>query len=384
MNPLKPASILALALGLGGAWQSAHGQIWEPNQSVERTIVLERERVGAWLVMTPENFERDAVYPVLLVFGGGTGSLTALSRSMSVFDPACRKRGWLVVGLVTPEGVKPTEPRTADVLRVIQEVSARVRIEGGKVHVAGPSNGGVAAFAFASERPDLVASVTVYPGHAADVRRLGRLRDVPVRMFVGSDDIVEWTQSSRETLEAGKALGLNVELDTRPAQGHMIGDLNGDALLDMLEPFRPRLGTLTLPEAEVARALDELHVGAHLAAEARYFAAFAPEGVFLGTDASERWTVDQFRAYAAPIFAKGKGWSYWPRERHVGVMPGGQIAWFDELLDNAKYGTARGSGVLRREGERWLVVQYNLSFPIPNGIADRVTRMIRVEEEKNK
>jgi hypothetical protein len=37
---------------------------------------------------------------------------------------------------------------------------------------------------------------------------------------------------------------------------------------------------------------------------------FAPDGIFIGTDATERWTVAEFKAYAKPHFDKGRGWTY--------------------------------------------------------------------------
>src|SRR5271168_3840018 len=61
----------------------------------------------------------------------------------------------------------------------------------------------------------------------------------------------------------------------------------------------------------LARAtLDDFHAAAAAADEARYFGHFAADGVFLGTDATERWTVDAFRAYAKPHFDAGRGWAY--------------------------------------------------------------------------
>src|SRR5688572_25567219 len=60
----------------------------------------------------------------------------------------------------------------------------------------------------------------------------------------------------------------------------------------------------------VAETLDDFHDAAGRADEQRYFAHFAPEGVFLGTDGSERWDVAAFRAYAHPHFAAGRGWTY--------------------------------------------------------------------------
>ena len=135
------------------------------------------------------------------------------------------------------------------------------------------------------------------------------------------------------------------------------------------------LTTLVSPRYAVDQTLDDFHKAASDADEARYFGHFASDAVFIGTDASERWDVKTFREYAHPHFAAGKGWTYTPRNRSVVVQ--GNIAWFDELLDNAKYGVCRGSGVLRKERGRWKIVQYNLSMPIPNDVALKVVDLIR-------
>jgi ketosteroid isomerase-like protein len=125
--------------------------------------------------------------------------------------------------------------------------------------------------------------------------------------------------------------------------------------------------------------LDSLHDAASKADGERYFALYAPEAVFLGTDASERWTLDQFRAYAEPLFAKGRGWTYAPMQRHVHVEPNGWAV-FDELLTNAKFGTCRGSGSLRRTSAGWKIVQYDLSVPIPNDLLEGFAATIRARE----
>ena len=39
-------------------------------------------------------------------------------------------------------------------------------------------------------------------------------------------------------------------------------------------------------------------------------ALYAPDAVFIGTDAGERWTIDEFEAYAEPHFSAGRGWTY--------------------------------------------------------------------------
>src|SRR4051794_16538813 len=81
---------------------------------------------------------------------------------------------------------------------------------------------------------------------------------------------------------------------------------------------------------DVAAVLDDFHDAAAKADEARYFGHFAADGVFVGTDAGERWDVGAFRAYAHPYFAKGKAWSFRGVRRRVTVR--GDTAWFEEDL----------------------------------------------------
>ena len=63
-------------------------------------------------------------------------------------------------------------------------------------------------------------------------------------------------------------------------------------------------------QGAVAAVLDSWHAAAAAADEEKYFAAFTPDAVFFGTDATERWTRDEFRKYAHPYFAKGKAWTF--------------------------------------------------------------------------
>ncbi len=116
----------------------------------------------------------------------------------------------------------------------------------------------------------------------------------------------------------------------------------------------------------IAIVLDDFHAAAASADEARYFGHFADEGVFLGTDATERWTVPAFRAYAHPHFEKGKAWAFKAARRAIEVDAAGTVAWFDEDLVTPNLGPARGSGVLVLRAGSWKIAQYNLAIVIPN------------------
>jgi hypothetical protein len=141
----------------------------------------------------------------------------------------------------------------------------------------------------------------------------------------------------------------------------------------------PLIGTAASNDAEMAvgAVLDTLHRAASEADGDLYFSLFAVDAVFLGTDAAERWSIEQFKAFAQPYFSKGQGWTYVPGERHVDILPGGSTARFDEILSNEAYGICRGTGVLVLTPQGWRISQYSLSIPIPNDLAKDIVRRIR-------
>jgi hypothetical protein len=138
----------------------------------------------------------------------------------------------------------------------------------------------------------------------------------------------------------------------------------------------------TTPEAEASAVVDRLHTLASAADGPAYFALFTPDARFIGTDATERWSVEAFKAYAMPYFSQGRGWTYHPRDRVVTLLdlPCRCVAEFDELLENEAYGVTRGSGVLVHTEAGWKIQQYVLSFVVPNDAARDVTALIRSKE----
>lgn len=127
----------------------------------------------------------------------------------------------------------------------------------------------------------------------------------------------------------------------------------------------------------VNQTLDALHHNASVADFDAYFNLYHDSAVFIGTDASEVWNKEAFKAYAKPHFDKGKGWTYHPRDRHVYFSPDNNVAWFDELLDNKGLGETRGTGVLIKVGRDWKLTQYHLTIPIPNALAGAVADQVR-------
>jgi len=138
----------------------------------------------------------------------------------------------------------------------------------------------------------------------------------------------------------------------------------------------PAAGREEAARAEIDRVLTAWHKAAAEADEIVYFGTLAPQAVFLGTDAGERWTKEEFEKWAAPYFQRSSAWIFRAEKRWITVAPDGRTAWFDELLYSESYWTCRGSGVLRRIGGKWLICQYNLAFTIPNAVTREIKPLV--------
>ena len=120
--------------------------------------------------------------------------------------------------------------------------------------------------------------------------------------------------------------------------------------------------------------LDQWHRNAAECNLESYISAMSPFGVFIGTDATERWPREEFREFCKPYFDQKRTWNFKSLQRHVIIGKDGKTAWFDELL-STRIGVCRGSGVLTMNGNSWKIDQYVLSATIPNEKMKPVTAM---------
>ena len=127
----------------------------------------------------------------------------------------------------------------------------------------------------------------------------------------------------------------------------------------------------------VSDVLDKLHHYASVADGKNYFNLFHEESVFFGTDEKERWNKKEFQEYALNRFNNGEGWTYISISRNIYLDEDENTAWFDEKLENKKYGTFRGTGVLMKINNSWKIKQYNLLLPIPNDLLIKYSKKIK-------
>lgn len=122
----------------------------------------------------------------------------------------------------------------------------------------------------------------------------------------------------------------------------------------------------------IIKNLDAWHKAAARADFEDYFKFMTEDAVFIGTDPTENWTLQEFKDFAKPYFDAGKAWSFTAIERNVYHIENRRVAWFDELLDT-QMGICRGSGIMVKENGKWKIQHYVLSIAIPNENVDQIT-----------
>ena len=131
---------------------------------------------------------------------------------------------------------------------------------------------------------------------------------------------------------------------------------------------------------EITQMLDGWHLAAANADQQAYFNVIDEDGIYIGTDATEIWTKQEFFEWSKPYFDKGKAWSFTAVDRNIYFSEDRNLAWFDELLQFTG-GIFRGSGVIARKDGKWKLKHYVLSIPVPNDKFKGVMGVINPKEE---
>jgi poly(3-hydroxybutyrate) depolymerase len=202
---------------------------WLSSTAVTQTTVFHRlshhGRVLEYALILPDRFDKTIAYPVLLALPPGDQSKELVAGGLRLYwEAQAKKRGWVVISPAASEGTNFYSGAENELTNLIDEVSKSVEFEGGKVHLAGVSNGGVSAYRLITEYPDRFLSLTVLPGVPPDERAfnaLGRLKGIPVAAFVGGED-AEWIRGSRNTKQKLDDLGIENTLEIIAGAGHVV------------------------------------------------------------------------------------------------------------------------------------------------------------------
>jgi len=115
--------------------------------------------------------------------------------------------------------------------------------------------------------------------------------------------------------------------------------------------------------------MNNWHKAAATADEAVFFGSMASDGIYIGTDATEKWERDAMREWSKKYFDRDSAWDFETIDRAFYLSDDEETAWFEESLDTWM-GVCRGSGVLELTKDGWKIKHYHLAVAVPNDNVD--------------
>src|SRR2546430_12918597 len=121
-------------------------------------------------IVLPNGYDPAQAYPAILAFAGGRQNLDGVNNMLERnWAPEAETRGYIVVSPIAPANHFFFE-RGADAIfpDFLDQILRDYKIQDGKLHIAGASNGGLSAFHIAAMYPQYFRSVTGFPGYLPD------------------------------------------------------------------------------------------------------------------------------------------------------------------------------------------------------------------------
>jgi len=225
-------SLAAAFLALAG--HPAKAEVLEKTTTIGGTTVH-------YKVVLPNNYDAAKAYPGVLGFGGGPQTMNVVDSVIARnFKDEAERRGYIVVVPAAPNDQLFFEGGESIVPQFLKQILADYKIEDNKFHIAGPSNGGIAAFHVASLNPQYFLSITAFPGYlweptAAHIQAISKMC---INMFVGELDPMGWQDLMQQQASQFRAQGMTAQYTVEKGQPHRLETLAGPhagRLFDLFE-----------------------------------------------------------------------------------------------------------------------------------------------------
>ena len=196
---------------------------------LEQTKKIGRVTVN-YKVVLPDSYDAAKAYPAIIAFGGGPQTMNTVDGMLTRnFRAEAETRGYIVVAPAAPDGELFFEDGARIFPEFLKMILADYKIQGGKFHIAGVSNGGISALHVAAANPQYFLSVTAFPGYMWEPTpaKLQAISKMCVFMYVGENDEYRWHDEMRSEAEFLRAKGTVARYTVEKGQPHRLDTLAG-------------------------------------------------------------------------------------------------------------------------------------------------------------
>jgi len=219
----RNSSALVIAALMIFLSQPLRAEVLEGTKTVGGTAVR-------YKTVLPNGYDPAKAYPAILAFGGGPQTMGTVDNILNRnFRAEAEKRGYLVFAPAAPDGDLFFEDGDRIFPEFVKMMLADYKIHSNKFHVAGPSNGGIAALHIAAAHPQYFLSATAFPGYMwrPSAAKLQAISKMCVFMYVGELDHYMWHGGMQKETEFLRSKGTLARYSVEKGQPHRLETLVG-------------------------------------------------------------------------------------------------------------------------------------------------------------
>ena len=230
---LNLTALFCAALIVAGAIQPIRAEVQEKTRKAGGTTVH-------YKVVLPTGYDPAKAYPAILAFGGGPQTMQmvdgVLNRNLRA---EAEKRGYIVIAPAAPDDELFFESGARIFPEFLKMILADYKIQDNKFHIAGPSNGGIAAMHVAAANPQYFLSVTAFPGYMWEPSdaKLAAISKMCVFLYVGENDEYRWHAEMKKEVDWLNAKGTVARYTVEKGQPHRMETLAGASAGRLFDGF---------------------------------------------------------------------------------------------------------------------------------------------------
>jgi predicted esterase len=207
-------------------------------------VIESTKQVGDTVVhyktVLPDNYDPARAYPAIVALGGGPQTMDRVDSILDrYFSVEAEKRGYIVIAPAAPDGEYFFDAAARIFPEFLKLIQAEHKIRDGRFHIAGPSNGGIAALHIAAAHPDYFISVTAFPGYMWEPTeaKLRAISKLCVFMYVGEHDPYMWHGVMQREAEFLRDSGAVARYSVEAGQPHRLDTLAGANAARLFDGF---------------------------------------------------------------------------------------------------------------------------------------------------
>lgn len=173
-------------------------------------------------IVYPINYDSITSYKVLIGLSGGNANEQIVNYCYYTLFDSKYFENYITILPLGPSGRALSEMNSSEINLLIGDIMKNHKVTNKNWIIAGTSMGGLAAYNFASVRPELFEGIITFPGGLGTNQVSDKWKNYKILLAGGEFDEAEWISLNNSTKSKLEGNVDSIEIFTLEGQGHII------------------------------------------------------------------------------------------------------------------------------------------------------------------